>query len=569
MPWEVLDDNENEPIESGRYEVLDDVAPEPQGFWNTAVSPAINTLMGGIREAGETYNRPLPSGGEPTELTKVSRLFPFQPQGSTLYNMGGDVLGGVYGSGFVGGIGTAKYLGTKAFSPESREIMGEGMQTVTEGLQNPQNYISPVMFNMAVSAAKKGKQAFDKFMQYVPPETAHTLRSTLNYMGLIPTIKAVNTAGEAVNIGRDFGNAAREAWAADPLIQASKAKTAESLVKSYTDKNILSLAKGMSTPKDYNNLVKYMNFTMNDVIDNPKSMLRLDPDTGAVSLPFEKKGFFGGTKEYTHIPQSAEDMSTAWQMRMDAIAGTINKRISLADQAGVSIPLDSQIEALRQLRSKYEKSLRGRDASVLRTIDYEIDSLTGKKQIPGVGFANKPYASIEDAQRAIEVMNSKLDKLFNNTGNKTWVNDPHAQILIVKADAVRKDIDRFVDSLTGEGVKDLKAEYKAYRRTLQAINKQMIKAAGFKSDYVSELTNVVSGSMLVKALATGKWGTGLAALTGREIAAIQHMMKNPDRRVRKAFQELAKIKRNPNMPSRSQSNKVLNPLMDIDGINPW
>ena len=112
----------------------------------------------------------------------------------------------------------------------------------------------------------------------------------------------------------------------------------------------------------------------------------------------------------------------------------------------------------------------------------------------------------------------------------------------------------------------LKRQYGAYREIEKDVIRSYLKAAGKSGDYVSDLTDVVSGSMLVKALMTGKTAVAATAITGREIAKFHKMMKDPNRNIRIMFDKLASLRRT--RTPKSATGRAIQSTLNMQSLVP-
>ncbi len=539
-------------------------APEPQGFWGNVG----NILSETGQNLAATYNRPGPSyqttpgfyGSQATPPGaggKIVRALGFGPQGDTPVQMLGDIAGGANKLLFEG-------------------IKGAYHAVTPDAAERALAYTAKTdpMLNLGLAALGKGKEYFDLFNRSYPqvgqkiiqlaqehPDAIRDANALANISAFLPAAKVAgiatatsvkgggSAAREAVNIASDIGYKIAGPMPADVVEGMSRRVIDEGINKTFLRRSSKRPAEWRSNAQD----------AMLGIVDNPQDFMVLD----AAGKP-RPMFFDDATGSYSVLPRNMEQTADAVSIGMEKTFQRYDKIMRSVDQQAPPLNYNSVIESLEGKLNPVTGKMEGGYLQEIQSSGLPSSSNIEKiilKEVAELKRRGGPK-SLSAAQQDIARLNAKFKPYIDRKDH------PIAQLYLRELKAIRQGVEKTIDDLSGMGPEyaALKRQYGAYREIEKDVIRSYLKAAGKSGDYVSDLTDVVSGSMLVKALMTGKTAVAATAITGREIAKFHKMMKDPNRNIRIMFDKLASLRRT--RTPKSATGRAIQSTLNMQSLVP-
>lgn len=498
------------------------VAPEQEIYdpFSVPSQPGILSRMGsdigsGFNAAWDTLNRPTPSGEPATFGRKVGRAMGFAPQAGTPVQAVGNVAGGfnqAIGTG-IGGVAQNALMRT---SPEFQQGLA---QTIT-GFANPNNYLSPTAARMIGQAASKGSEYARMLYGMFDPETQRNLEAAkeIGEAGLMvyPAIAGRKIAAE---VGTASGGVVRDL--AGGIVKVSpEAVLAEqnAIIKNGINKTFLNKGiwrSGWQRTQDYYN-------TATDAVRSIYKNQNWFKDANGRGI------FFNNEKGTYHtLPQNMEQFAEAINIGK---RNTFNLYDSIVRSLGSKVPPVTTKNS-QDLLDMFVEGMK--DSKLPQAESASRAALKLKAQLQSNGGV---YKNLNAVQKDIAMLNAAVAPYIV----KGTVDNPIAQMYLGVLKQLRTDLNVSLGSL-GPEYASLKKQWGALNEIDNEVLKKTLTLAGKGEEYVSTLTDVVSGSMLLKSIMSGKLSLAGAAIAGHEIARIKNKIKDPNRIIRKMFEEMSNL----------------------------
>lgn len=346
-------------------------------------------------------------------------------------------------------------------------------------------------------------------------------------------------------------------------------KTAEVLSKTAeqtTPKNLYSSAKGYVSPNqpiegqivgDYTKAVKpsvsgkssaaqvekyntQVNSAVQSIVKNKSALSLVDEHGQAVQ---------------GNLPQTLTQFSQAIGQTKKAVFQKYDAMASAAGQSGVSVPLTQISSELNSIGNN----------KVLQ--DVRPDVANYAKQQAQI-FAERGNYSPTEAQDAIQLYNESLQAFYRNP---TYESASKAAIDAMVANNFRKLLDDAIEKNVAPGYQELKNEYGALKTIEADVTKRSIVDARKNVKGLIDFSDIFSGSQVVNGILSFNPQTIAAGMAAKSIAALYKHLNNPNRLVKRMFENADSLFGNiapderapgavaPNMPQGSVSPTTRSP----------
>lgn len=439
-----------------------------------------------------------------------------------------DILGAAAGSALNTAYNAVVALPIGDLSPEEKQaIFEQRVQNIKSALTNPENYppIERSLIKLGISAYKKGKPYFDLFEQSVPPVVAQTVRNAIDVATMVPAGKIMaKPAQSVVRTGREvpteLSNLYKDLTLApkvgEELISAQNKIIDDAVAKTFLNKGMWR--KGWKRTQDWVNDARS---AIRSIVKHPEMYTERLPDGTTRGMFFnEQRGTYHTTPQ--NFPQFATAVDIAERNffnRYDSMLRALGDRApKVTTERAVDI-LDLFIDDMKKSR--------------LPNAEKHIAIAEKWKQ----HFQQNPvYNSLSDVQSDIRTLNAQLLP-FKSLDN------PAARIRHGVLKVLRSDLEKAIDQVSGLGreYSQIKRDYGALRAVDKDIGRIALREAGKPEDYVSSLTDVVSGSMMVKALLAKNPAMAGAAIAGREIAKWKKRQQDRNLIIRNMFNKVKEL----------------------------
>lgn len=203
----------------------------------------------------------------------------------------------------------------------------------------------------------------------------------------------------------------------------------------------------------------------------------------------------------------------------------------------------------------------------LRPIVAQIDDITSKAALQDLSPATVKYAqnrakallkrgtyTAEEAQEAIKILNNSLESFYKNP---TYGTGQKAVVDAMIANNLRSSLDDVITQAVGPGYQDLKASYGALKSIEKEVAHRAIVDLRKNVKGLLDFTQLYSGTQAVTGLLTMNPKLMIQAGTIESIARYLKMMNNPNRHIRKMFENVDELMKISNEGPKSKIGQMI------------
>ena len=400
-----------------------------------------------------------------------------------------DVAGAIY-SPVAGAVGIA--------AEKAGEIFPEAKQTIETGIKNVADIISehPAVQEFAM----KHPEAEKDFQRVLNLMMAGGEKGKIEPATMLErTTGQVKTGLETVKTG------------AEDLYKAITSKSPEQ-VDAFITKNFEKGVKPTVTGKGtLGQVEKYKQ----NAIDAVKTIVENKPKLNIVDEFGESTG---------SLPKSLKEFTQAIDQTKKVIFDQYDAMAKAAGEKGAVVDLKPIANELKIIEGD----------TVMQDLHPDI-----------VNYANTRAKALEsrgqyttaDTQRAIEIFNKSLEAFYKNPSYETA---SKAAVDAMIANKLRISLDDAIEGLQGEGYQALKNKYGSLKAIEKDVVKRSIVDARKNAKGLIDFTDVVSGSELLKGLATMDPGSFATAAGIKGISAYIKYLNDPNTSIAKLFSGVEK-----------------------------
>jgi len=278
-------------------------------------------------------------------------------------------------------------------------------------------------------------------------------------------------------------------------------------VRKYVEKGIKPGAKLQKTYAQTREYYQKTTEAITDIVKNKKN-LKLTNETGDV---------VGG------LPTTVRQVEEAIYQGKQSLFKQYHAQTARAGEFGISVDLkETGAELIKLTQDKVFQ-------------DFAPEMVTQAAKQASTLLKRGSYTPLE-AEQAIKVLNESLEAFYANPSVETF---RKASIDKLQADFIRKSLAKAVDSL-GDGYQALKNTYGAYAHIEKDITRRA-RAVASKTSSLMDLGDVFSGYHALRGVLSLNPATFTAAIGSKGIAWLSKFKSNPDRLMKKMFNDVEKL----------------------------
>lgn len=423
----------------------------------------------------------------------------------TSSRFGGSELTTLYGAGQVAGaVGDVAFNALSAATPPVLKSMAVRNWNAIKSMTTPM--VKAIAEEhpdvaLAIKQAQKGGIAF----LTKNPGILEALETALNIGGVIPSVKGLQVAGRG---------GAKVLPALSQPTQASLEKSLKQAVRENLAKGIKTTANGKETWAAVEKYFETADSAIVDIIRN-KENLNL---TNIVGDPIKSR-----------LPINRKQFAEAIHSTKRKIFEEYNQMTGAAGQKGAMVDLKP---IAQELDTVINSPVLQADATGRRVIAH---AKRQQKYLMEVGQLN-PL----EAQDWIKNAN---DKLHNAYAKGSYLDMSVAGTDMGLASMMRRQLDNAVTAMEGAGYQDLKRRYGALASLEEGATKAAFAEMGKKS--APNFFDITSGTALLHGIISMNPAVVTTAGFMESLNLVRRKFRNPDRYIKKMFQEADKAVSNP------------------------
>lgn len=346
----------------------------------------------------------------------------------------------------------------------------------------------------------------------------------VNYAYDKPISTALNISAGAGALGKvaEAGNLARTASVLGTVSDVTNPINAVTspLAKAY------NAMRGVTTVEDAINygINKGIRPSVETQRSFPKMQSYQQKAQQAVNAIIENKNSLQLTDEFgdltNKLPENLHQFSQAIDQTKRGIFDRYNQMAKNAGQTGTIIDLNPIAKELNSVANN--KVLMDISPSTVKYARERIKSL-GKRG----------SYTVEEAQEAIQYLNSGLDAFYKNpsfdTASKAYIDS-------LIANRMRKGLDGVIENAVGTGYQELKNQYGALKSIERDVNRRAVVDARKNNKGLIDFSDIFSGSEVVRGIVSMNPASVGAGVAARGIARLYKMRNDPNRVIKKMFE---------------------------------
>lgn len=390
------------------------------------------------------------------------------------------------------GAGVSKVVG--AVTPEPvKEFVGDAAASI----------LGTDAGKAALNAIAQGQEKWDQFSENFP-DAAMAIEAAVNLSAFGITKKAGQMIGrEAADIASDttraFSRLAPE--------QIDNKILGE--IKYGINKGIRPTVVGKDSFSKINSYYRKASEAVEAIVDS-KSSLNFVDDAG---------NFVSG-----RLPENLSEFSQAIMQTKKEVFKQYDKLASSV--SGESVDPSSIARMLKILAQK--KEIRGAAGDVSNY------ALKRAEELESIG-----KLTTTQAQDMLQIMNKQLESFYKNP-TATEANNRVIEAYI--ANALRKKLDKVIESATGKEYQSLKNKYGALSAIEKEVNKRFIVDARKNAKGLLDFTDIASGNQVISAVTRGDALRIANAATTKIISEIYKKFNDPNEAIKKMFKNVDALK---------------------------
>ncbi len=367
------------------------------------------------------------------------------------------------------------------------------------------------------AAAQAGQQAFNQFEQYAADRENNPVTNVLYESVAKPAVQVAGAVGEITGANALLRGGIRTLTRAPELVRSASNlfSPAERVIKTSIindfSKGIKPLIRSNATTSQAK---KYQEAVVGavDTINQNKLNLQFVDDAGQVIT--------GRT------PENLKEMAESIEQTKKVIFNQYDELASRVGETGAKIRSDSVVKELETISNNKALSLSSPD-----TVRYA--------QEVAARYKNAGELTPSQTQEIIQNYNASLESFYRNPSYDTA---SRAMVDSMVANNLRNELDNTINSLTGDAYQALKNQYGQLKTIERDVSKAHLRDARKNIKGLVDFTDVFSGGQVLNGILSMNPASIAQGLTQKAIATYIKHLNNPNRYIKKLFENAEKLK---------------------------
>jgi len=390
-----------------------------------------------------------------------------------------------------------------------------GAATAVKGLMGTQ--LGSQIKQGVPAALDAGTQAFNQFEKFAGDRENNPVANVLYESVAKPAVQVAGAVGEITGANSLLRGGVRALTRAPELVRgASNLFTpAERVIKTSIindfSKGVKPLIRANATTGQAK---KYQEAVVGavDTINQNKLNLQFIDDAGQV--------ISGRT------PENLKEMAESIEQTKKVIFNQYDELASRVGETGAKINPKSVVKELETISNNKALSLSSPD-----TVSYAQQVMQR--------YANAGELTPSQTQEIIQNYNASLESFYRNPSYDTA---SRAMIDSMVANNLRNELDTTINSLTGDAYQALKNQYGQLKMIERDVSKANLRDARKNIKGLVDFTDVFSGGQVLNGILSMNPASIAQGLTQKAIAAYIKHLNNPNRYIKKLFENAEKLK---------------------------
>ncbi len=180
-------------------------------------------------------------------------------------------------------------------------------------------------------------------------------------------------------------------------------------------------------------------------------------------------------------------------------------------------------------------------------------------------YTKRGFYTTEEAQKAIELFNSKLKAYYRNPSPEL-ANKVYMENMVVNN--LRKELDSTIQNASGQNYQALKNVYGALSDLEKEVSHRAVVVNRQNVKGLADLSDIYTGSQMIEGLLTGNPLQITRGLVGKTIATTYKTLNNPDRIIQQMFDKVDAISQKANSKGTALTERpTLKTMLSLPGAS--